>query len=446
MFKPLLRAMDLQLETDRISGLMKKFGGNVSMTGILNALYVEIVDSESNTGRKANSANHGKPKQVPKLRDEKHIEKHAFLCNTFAIILSMKDVVDFEKEKEKDEAKETAASEKPKNVQQKAWHALKRALDQMEVKPVTTKLNFSVSAQSVTQHVDMSLLRLVHRFAMMTESILKVQRELRDDSMKTCLYRVTHRTNRFMSTPSDEYSSSGYNSFETASSKNKVSSGSGRKLGETPSDPRATVSQMEKNCHTSDRPDRLPSISSVQSGQAPEKSDTVCPVTETVADIPLRSRNLSGSVAIDMADTLSPSDAEKTIANEVKADIPRCWKTLYHLLDLYSLMPVVEPRSCDIEVETNNEVSGKDFFPNVVTGKADVRLADKQPLLLATFRRQSTPKSNKATNIPTPGMKTANAVDILAIRHNEQLVLHYLVAAVNLLDTCVMFLFICNIL
>lgn len=40
-----------------------------------------------------------------------------------------------------------------------------------------------------------------------------------------------------------------------------------------------------------------------------------------------------------MADTSSPALAEKTIVDEIKANTPKCWRTLYHLLDLYSTMP-----------------------------------------------------------------------------------------------------------
>ncbi len=40
-----------------------------------------------------------------------------------------------------------------------------------------------------------------------------------------------------------------------------------------------------------------------------------------------------------MADTSSPAIAEKTIVDEIKENTPRCWRTLYSLLELYSTMP-----------------------------------------------------------------------------------------------------------
>lgn len=54
---------------------------------------------------------------------------------------------------------------------------------------------------------------------------------------------------------------------------------------------------------------------------------------------PPQSLNLSDSVNIDMGDSSSPAVVEKTIVDEIKASTPKCWRTLYHLLELYSTMP-----------------------------------------------------------------------------------------------------------
>ena len=48
---------------------------------------------------------------------------------------------------------------------------------------------------------------------------------------------------------------------------------------------------------------------------------------------------LTDSVTIEMNDMSSPALAEKTIVDEIKENTPKCWRTLYHLLDLYSTMP-----------------------------------------------------------------------------------------------------------
>ena len=54
---------------------------------------------------------------------------------------------------------------------------------------------------------------------------------------------------------------------------------------------------------------------------------------------PPQSLNFSDSVNIDMGDYSSPAVAEKTFVDEIKESTPKCWRTLYHLLELYSTMP-----------------------------------------------------------------------------------------------------------
>lgn len=46
LFKPLLTTLGLHIDAVKRSALMKKFGGNVSIKGALNALRIDIVESE----------------------------------------------------------------------------------------------------------------------------------------------------------------------------------------------------------------------------------------------------------------------------------------------------------------------------------------------------------------------------------------------------------------
>lgn len=416
--------MGLQLETVHMSAMMKKFGGDVSITGILNALRIEIVDSESNVGRKANLGGHGKRKPLAKFLSDKHFEMPAFLCDTFAVMLSMKDVVDFEKDKQKEKVKNTAAdaAEDASDSRKKTWNAVMLALDQMETKPTTTKANFSVSCQSITQHVNMSLLRLVHQFVTMIENILKAQHELKDDPMKSCLRQVAYGTSPSIATPSDEYSSKlvniGYHPGEASGAKaNKFNEEAVGKSKDAPPGPRATGSRTEKVGHPSRRPDHLPSLVSVQSGQSPMKpvkghafAKTVAEAQGSAVHSPLHSINLSDSIAIDMADTSSPAVAEKTIVDEIKENTPKCWKTLYHLLDLYAMMPVTktitQSRLSDIEEEPDKASETHSVpFPKDETGEASVETAENSTLPLSASRRQPAQKSLQMTNVLTQGRK-----------------------------------------
>ena len=431
LFKPLLRAMSLQLETVHMSAMMKKFGGDVSITGILNALRVEIVDSEANPSRRATVSSRGKLKQLPKFLSDKHFETPAFLCDTFAVMLSMKDVINFEADKEKDPEKDKDKERDsgtltvgPSDLRQKSLNALRLALDQMEAKPTTTKVNFSVNCQSITQHVNMSLLRLVHQFVTMIENIFKTQLELKDDPMKSCLRQAIYSTNPSTISQSDAYStkmsnSAVYHSTDTSGSKadrNNPLDASHLRAAEA-SGVRATGSRTEKTHHPSRRPDHLPSLVSTQPGRSPEKPlKGHHPSVKTGADLqgsgvqsPLHSINLSDSIAIEMADTSSPAVAEKTIVDEIKENTPKCWRTLYHLLDLYSMMPamktIAQSRLSDIAEEEPDKVSESQSTPftkESATSRANAEVTERQPLLSA--RKQPQPKAQKSASVFTQSM------------------------------------------
>lgn len=95
------------------------------------------------------------------------------------------------------------------------------------------------------------------------------------------------------------------------------------------------------------RPDRLNIASSfkktnlrfTRDAKKGSKNDLRSPGSRSDIMTPPKSLNLSDSVAIEMADTSSPAIAEKTIIDEIKEETPKCWRTLYHLLELYSTMP-----------------------------------------------------------------------------------------------------------
>jgi hypothetical protein len=70
----------------------------------------------------------------------------AFVCESFVVDISMKDVVDFE---------DTAEGGQPQFPP--------FAMHKLEAKPTTLQINLMVESQSITQHVDMALLRLVHQ-------------------------------------------------------------------------------------------------------------------------------------------------------------------------------------------------------------------------------------------------------------------------------------------
>ena len=338
--------MGLQLEAIRMSAMMKKFGGDVSIRGVLHALRVEIVDSETAATRRSSLSSKGKGKSM----SDQRFELPAFLCETFAVMLSMKDVVDFEKGNT--QTKEANSADVPTSeAHPKSWQALKEALEQMEAKPTTTKVNFSINSQSITQHVNMSLLRLVHQFVTMIENVVKTQSELKSDAARTSFqYSAAYAAAAAqIVTPSDGQSvklaESNSKTAETVKSDVTTATTASTIIYRPPEispvlpEHHSRHSAGDKSAQT--RPNRLQNL-----GKSPRKhsfgkqaSDRHPKIgTETVQS-PLHSINLSDSIAIEMVDTSSPAVAEKTIVDEIKENTPQCWKTLYNILDLYNSMP-----------------------------------------------------------------------------------------------------------
>ena len=69
-----------------MSALMKKFGGNVSITGLLQTLRIDIVDSET-LDRKPKQKGKGKSRKLPKFHIDTGLDMPAFLCDTFMVMI-----------------------------------------------------------------------------------------------------------------------------------------------------------------------------------------------------------------------------------------------------------------------------------------------------------------------------------------------------------------------
>lgn len=322
---------------------MKKFGGNVSIMGSLTKLRILIVDSESLSKSKGKGTK-GRMKRLPKLHLETGLEPAAFQCDMFTSTVSMTDVLDFEKEKQD--------AMMAQDFRRRSLRAIKFAMEHMEAEPTTTKVLFSMSCDSIQPHVNMSLLRLTHQFVSMIENINATRVELSG--------KADYQTHR----KQDSKSSTGTESqsAETTEAKNEASPAQG---ADTPTpdsvtegphkipDPKSSPTRKDKS-PTEQRPDKLPLFPS--SSKSPSKKfslkRSIGRLQESVdrhsssLTSPLHSLNLSDSVAIEMADTSSPVLAEKTIMDEIKENTPKCWRTLYHLLELYSTMPETKTVRC----------------------------------------------------------------------------------------------------
>ena len=170
----------------------------------------------------------------------------------------------------------------------------------------TTRVDFAVSCHTVTQHVNMPLLRLVHQFATMIENIAKTRSELRGQAQLTSLLKTE------LAVPAG-----GWTRFDIQHSVSKPHShSSGHHTGHVPTSlmyPAGVLSHSSRLM--SDTAGISPSIAVSVDVDVPEFSAAVGEVS---------------SPAIT---------EERTIVDEIRENTPKCWRTLYHLLDLYSTMP-----------------------------------------------------------------------------------------------------------
>lgn len=341
LFKPFLQSIGLHVEGVRPTAMMKKFGGSLSLQGQLEVIRIQIVNSERHHRRKEKS-------KKRRLIDFNAVP--AFLCEGFLVHIAMKDVVDFES-KESGSAEDKSTSKPQLNF----------PMHKLEAKPTTLQVNFMMNCNSVIQHVDMPLLRLVHQFVTMVDNITDTKKELKQ-SHSTFDWVKTHRkqeskcSTSSADTQHSDISHSGLASPPSNENLNKLKESTSSSES-TPGVPVIDVPSSNRKTSTlacipisfppkadQKRPERLtlpmkkPNIFQTKKAL---KTEPVQMTSGKPSDnlTPPQSLNYSYSVTIDMEDTSSPIVAEKTIVDEIKESTPKCWRTLYHLLELYSTMP-----------------------------------------------------------------------------------------------------------
>ena len=194
----------------------------------------------------------------------------------------------------------------------------------------TTRVDFVVSCHTVTQHVNMSLLRLAHQFATMIENIAKTRSELRGQAQLTSLLKTE------LAVPSG-----GWTRFDMQHSVSKSHSHAQGHHGS-----RVPTSMLH--------PLSLPSHGSRLKVDHYDAATTTPSVAISVdTDVP--------EFGIAVGDVSSPAiTEERTIVDEIRENTPKCWRTLYHLLDLYSTMPDMKTISrSQLSVIEEEDASGQ---------------------------------------------------------------------------------------
>uniref|UniRef100_T1KK05 Bridge-like lipid transfer protein family member 1 C-terminal domain-containing protein n=1 Tax=Tetranychus urticae TaxID=32264 RepID=T1KK05_TETUR len=166
------------------------------------------------------------------------------------------------------------------------------------INEITTTINFSVDVHQIIQRVNLPLLRLLHQVASMCESIKETREEL--------------KANRIEGT-----SSPGVKVGAFISSNTNGKEFTGEEDGEIVGDTSRTPSLIS-----------LQPIDHTKQNKSPQGS--IVDIKETIIEIPT---NDEDSVEIKMSESVMEE------LPSINVEQPKCWRTMYYLLDLYETTP-----------------------------------------------------------------------------------------------------------
>ncbi|XP_054257192.1 bridge-like lipid transfer protein family member 1 [Macrosteles quadrilineatus] len=297
IFEPLLSSLGVmpqQMLSSAISGnnSLDSWGSNLSLVGGMEAMRIDIVVSEfgkpqdkrGRPGNKPGSAQ-GKNKPQDKFWLEIPPETPAFLCERVGVELELCRLADMTIVED--------LSRQRRNMLYVSRGQLK--------KHSNTALNVSVSVRYISQQVNMPLLRLLHQISNMYQNVKETQSELREQQPDN---KVVAKTPPAVVSALD---------------------------GPEMSIPlMTTVPDLDKG--------RLP---------FPHSPSETKPITSPASSVRsrhtsfaerLRSTGRSVRGYLNLGES-APLAAPGLAVNKEESVTPRCWKTVYYLLDLYATMP-----------------------------------------------------------------------------------------------------------
>ena len=271
------------------------------------------------------------------FRIDTSMEMPAFVCDSFSVQLSTRGLDASESAVGDGDRISEAGRLTEEQRRRQSMRSLQAAMGRISAVSrsgtlATTRVDFVVSCHTVTQHVNMSLLRLAHQFATMIENIAKTRSELRGDAELTSLLKTEL-----------EVPAGGWTRFDMRHSISKPHS------------------HVILGHHTSHIPASRLHGSRLKTDQYDTASATPTAGISVDTDAPEYS-GIAGEVS-------SPAiTEERTIVDEIRENTPKCWRTLYHLLDLYSTMPDMKTISRSqlsvIEEEDTGNLSNTDKLPH----------------------------------------------------------------------------------
>ena len=387
LFKPLLKNIGLHIGEVKTSALMKKLGCDVSIKLHMTSLRVDIVDSE----HKKRHRGRGKGKRMSHIYIRTNLDTPAFLCDNLEALVSMRDVINFEQD-------EKPAERRLPTAESAATTDDKQVFESLIAKPTTTKVNFLLNVVSLNQHVNMPLLRLTYQLSTMIDNVTETRSELKGLT-STDAFRG-HRKQDSKGSWSDtagDAASAGQPEFPVIKAES-LSPNVDRSPLHSTSMPVARPTLQRRDTPVP-RPNKLPlsgnsapglanrgavsqpvNIPTPQrlevagrsraagrsptlgrsriSGRSPTagRSPVAARRSPAAGRSPITGRSpatgppsssptsATDSLLIDMeSPAVDVTAAPAQLSDELKAVTPQCWKTLYALLHLYSIMP--EPKT-----------------------------------------------------------------------------------------------------
>ncbi|XP_039176154.1 transmembrane protein KIAA1109 homolog isoform X4 [Crotalus tigris] len=276
VFKPLLSHTGIQPQDVVPLCYRMYFGEHLSFSGTLDCLRADIVDSDTAKERRSKRAQRQGLVNLPPLEF-----KPALMLETFSI--------------------SAVIMEKSVNTPQNSANAL--SFHDFNKRHYSTfHCNFTISCQSISQHVDMALVRLIHQFSTMIDDIKATQTDIKLSryTAGSASPTPTFKTRKHRDFRSSDFSRSSRGSLNGV---NRVNNAKNKR------------SNSENNKKESRNKNSL--------GRAERRTSKV-------------SRKGSRDVVDHV--TIHMDDSDSITVSEQSEPSAECWQNMYKLLNFYSLI------------------------------------------------------------------------------------------------------------
>ncbi|MFT7806383.1 uncharacterized protein KIAA1109 homolog isoform X8 [Arapaima gigas] len=277
VFKPLLTHTGIQPQDAAPLSYKMYFGEHLSLSGTLECLRADIVDSDTSKERKNKKPRRQGTTNIPPMEF-----KPALMIETFSL-----NAVIMEK-----------YMNTPQNSTALAFHDLNRRHYN------TFHCNFTISCQSISQYVDMALVRLIHQFSTMIDDIKATHTDIK-------LNRYTAGS----ASPTPTFKARAPRDFRSCEfSRSSRGSLNGTHRGNSQRGKRPTGPDLQARRETRGK---------IQLGRTDR-----------------RTSRLSRKGSRDAADhtTVQMDDSDSITVSEQSEPSAECWQNMYKLLNFYSLI------------------------------------------------------------------------------------------------------------